>query len=234
MDSRTLVNMIESLEPGLVILNRDYTVSHINGALILMFSDFPRERLFRGDVFGVHREESRARVADTLRLALETERQIPLSLKLITQSGKDRYLLIKIVPLMDREGEDDKICALFYDITPFISVERKLTRVPVISRGEIHLLNPEEILYLKADNIYSRVFAESREYHCDMSLGTIEKRLPDELFCRIHRSYIVNITKVRKIHCERSECAVNFNGRDIKLPLSRSKLQGFLTQLGLR
>lgn len=234
MDSRTLVNMIESIEPGLVILNSDYTVSHINRVLILMFSDFPQARLFRGDVFGMHREESRTKVAETLRLALETERQIPLSLKLITQSGKDRYLLIKIVPLMDREREDDKICALFYDITPFISVERTLTRVPVISRGEIYLLKPEEIIYLKADNIYSRVFTESNEYHCDMSLGTIEKRLPDELFYRIHRSYIVNITKVRRIHGERSECAVDFKGCNTRLPLSRSKVRGFLAQIGLR
>jgi hypothetical protein len=171
MSSRSLIAMIESIEPGIVILNSDYSISHINRMFILMFGEIPVERLFQADIIGFHREEDRGKVGDMLRLAGESKRQIPLSLKMISHDGRDRYLLIKLTPLVDRTMTEDKLCATFYDITPFVLVERKLFRVPVTSGGEIHLLKPEEIIYLKADNIYSQIYAESGEYHCDLSIG---------------------------------------------------------------
>lgn len=234
MSSRSLIAMIESIEPGIVILNSDYSVSHINRMFILLFGDIPVERLFQTDVLGFHREEDRGKVGDMLRLAGESKRQIPLSLKIISHDGRDRYLLIKLTPLVDRAMAEDKLCATFYDITPFISVERKLLRIPVTSGGDIHLLKPEEIIYLKADNIYSQVYAESGVYHCDLSIGAIAKRLPDDMFFRIHRSYLVNISKVRKVQRERSECTVNDKGSDVRLPISRDKLQEFLTEIGIK
>jgi DNA-binding LytR/AlgR family response regulator len=172
---------------------------------LLMFSHFKREHLFEGNVLDFHDEEIRRKITEMLRLTRESKRQIPLSLKILRHDGLDCYFLIKLVTLMEKDMADEKICALFYDITPFITTERKLIRIPVTSGDEIHLLKPEEIVYLKADNIYSRISTDSAEYHCDLSLGSIEKRLDKEMFYRIHRSYLVNISKVRKVQRDRSE-----------------------------
>ena len=234
MSSHSIISMIESIEPGIVILNSDYSISQINRMFILMFGEIPVERLFQTDILGFHREEERGKVGDMLRRAGESKRQIPLTLKMINFDGRDRYLLIKLTPLVDCTMTEDKLCATFYDITPFISVERKLIRIPVTCGGEIQLLKPEDIIYLKADNIYSQVCAESGDYHCDLSIGAIAKRLPDDMFFRTHRSYLVNIAKVRKVHRERSECTVNVNGNDARLPISRDKLQDFLVEIGLK
>lgn len=234
MSSHSLISMIENIEPGIVILNSDYSISHINRMFILMFGEVPVQRLFQTDILGFHREEDRERVGDMLRLAGVSKRQIPLSLKVISRDGRDCYLLIKLTPLVNRTIVEDKLCATFYDITPFISVERKLFRVPVTSGGEIHLLKPDDIIYIKADNIYTQVWTESGEYHCDLSIGAIAKRLPDEMFLRIHRSYLANISKVRKVQRERSECSVNVKGSDVRLPISRDKLQEFLIEIGLK
>ncbi len=171
---------------------------------------------------------------ELLRLTKDAKRQIPLSLKIIRHDGMDCWLLIKLVPIVDREMADEKICALFYDITQFVSPERKLARIPVTSGDEIYLLKPEEIIYLKADNIYSRVITANREYHCDLSLGALEKRLDRELFYRIHRSYLVNVGKVRKVLRDRSECSVDGGGDEIRLPISRGKLHPFLVEIGLK
>lgn len=232
--SRNLVKIIEQMEPGVVILNHDLTVSSVSSMIFLIFAHVPRERIFAGDLLGLHGEEARARVKETLRLARQAQRHIPLSLKLITSEGQDRYLLVKLIAVAERDASDDKVCALFYDITPFISAERRLTRVPVTSRGEIHLLKPEEIVYLKADNIYSVIFTESGEYHSDMSIGALEKRLPDEMFHRIHRSFLVNLTRIRKVQRDRHECTVEAGGAEVRLPVSRDKLQGFLVEIGLK
>lgn len=234
MGSRTLINIIENIEPGIVILNNDLSVSHINRMFFLMFSHFDRERLFRGNILDFHGEEDQRKMTELLRLTKEAKRQIPLSLKIIRHDGLDCYFLIKLVPIIDRDMVDEKICVLFYDITSFVSTERKLTRIPVTSGDEIHLLKPDEIVYLKADNIYSRVITGSQEYHCDLSLGAIEKRLDREMFCRIHRSYLVNIAKVRKVQRDRSECMVEVGGNEVRLPISRNKLQDFLVEIGVK
>lgn len=234
MGSSPILSIIENIEPGVVILNNDLSVSHINRMFLLMFSHFKRERLFEGNVLDFHDEEIQKRINEMLRLTKESKRQIPLSLKIIRHDGLDCYFLIKLVPLVEKDMADEKICALFYDITPYITTERKLIRIPVTSGDEIHLLNPEEIVYLKADNIYSRISTDSAEYHCDFSLGSIEKRLDKEMFYRIHRSYLVNISKVRKVQRDRSECSVDVRGTDTRLPISRTKLQDFLIEIGLK
>ena len=234
MGKSTLLNMIEHIEPGIVILNQDMSVSHINRMFMLLFTGLSREQLFQGDILSFHKEESRRKVSDMLRLATDSKRQIPLSLKIIRNDGQDRYLLVKLTPLVDREIADEKICALFYDITPYIATERKLTRVPVTCHGEIHLIKPEEIVYFKADNIYATVRTESGEYHCDLSLGAMEKRLSGEMFHRIHRSYLVNIAKVRKVLRDSSECSVEIGGSEVRIPISRDKMQEFLVAVGLK
>lgn len=234
MGSSPILSIIENIEPGVVILNNDLTVSHINRMFLLMFSHVKRERLFRGSVFDLHREDMRRKISEMLSLTTESKRQVPLSLKILRHDGRDCYFLIKLVPLVEKDMADEKICALFYDITPFITTERKLLRIPVSAADEIHLLKPEEIVYLKADNIYSRVFTDSAEFHCDLSLGALEKRLNREQFYRIHRSYLVNISKVRKVQRDRSECSVVVRGTEARLPISRTKLQDFLVEIGLK
>ncbi|MRR06853.1 MAG: PAS domain-containing protein [Deltaproteobacteria bacterium] len=234
MGTSPILSIIENIEPGVVILNNDLSVSHINRMFLLMFSHFKRERLFQGNILNLHNEDISRKISEMLRLTKESKRQIPLSLKILRHDGLECYFLIKLVPLMEKDMAEEKICALFYDITPFITTERKLIRIPVTSGDEIYLLNPEEIVYLKADNIYSRVSTDSAEYHCDLSLGSIEKRLNKDMFYRIHRSYLVNISKVRKVQRDRSECSVEVRGVETRLPISRTKLQDFLVEIGLK
>lgn len=229
-----ILSMIEQMEPGVVIFNDDLTISSVSSMVFMIFGHIPRERIFAGDLLDIHDEAAREKVKETLRLARQAQRHIPLSLKFITSEGHDRYLLVKLITVAERDPAGEKICALFYDITPFIVAERKLTRVPVTSRGDIHLLRPEEIVYLKADNIYSLIYTEAGEYHSDLSLGAMEKRLSEDIFYRIHRSYLVNLAKVRKVHRESSECTVAAGGGEVRLPVSRDKMQRFLTDLGLK
>ena len=226
--------ILEQIEPGVVVLNDNLTVSHISRMFMLLFSDISRDLLFQGDILQIHRAENRDRVKDTLRLVAEAKRQVPATLRFIRNDDKDRYLVLKLIPLVDREMVEEKIIALFYDVTPFITTEQKMIRVPVSSHGEIHLLTPHEILYFKADNIYTTVRTETGEYHCALSLGAVEKRLSSKMFLRVHRSYLVNIDKVHKILRDPSECTVDSAGGEIHIPISRDKMHDFLAIVGLK
>jgi DNA-binding LytR/AlgR family response regulator len=50
-----------------------------------------------------------------------------------------------------------------------------------------------EILYIQAENKYATIVTPQRSFLTLSSMNHIEKMLPSELFCRIHRSYIVSL-----------------------------------------
>src|SRR5664279_361696 len=56
-----------------------------------------------------------------------------------------------------------------------------------------------DILYIEADRNYSRIFITGKEYLLSLTLKTIEEKLPDQLFQRIHRSYFINLQQVEAI-----------------------------------
>lgn len=56
-----------------------------------------------------------------------------------------------------------------------------------------------DILYMEADRNYSRIFTATREYLLSITLKTIEEKLPSQLFQRIHRSYLINISQVDEV-----------------------------------
>jgi DNA-binding LytR/AlgR family response regulator len=57
----------------------------------------------------------------------------------------------------------------------------------------------DSILYIEAERNYSRIFTKEKEYLLSITLKTIEEKLPLQIFQRIHRSFIVNITHVEKV-----------------------------------
>lgn len=56
-----------------------------------------------------------------------------------------------------------------------------------------------DIVYIKAEDDYSRVFAGGRSYLVSRSLKDIETRLDPRSFVRIHRSVIIQIAHIRDV-----------------------------------
>jgi len=50
-----------------------------------------------------------------------------------------------------------------------------------------------EIMYVQAEKKYVNLFAIDKCYTTLCSLGHVEKILPAEIFCKVHRSYIVSL-----------------------------------------
>ncbi len=76
------------------------------------------------------------------------------------------------------------------------AVAPPVEKIPVVASGGTELLDFDQVHYVQADGDYSRVHTYDRSYLCTASLGELEERLPGSRFARIHRSYIVNLTKV--------------------------------------
>jgi two-component system, LytTR family, response regulator len=72
------------------------------------------------------------------------------------------------------------------------------------------------ILYLKSDEHCILILTESAKYTIISSLAACEKQLPPALFKRVHRSYIVNISKIDRLN--KTEIIIN----DQVIPLART------------
>ncbi len=57
----------------------------------------------------------------------------------------------------------------------------------------------DQILFIKADDNYSRIYTINKSYILSSTLKAIEEKLPSNKFMRIHRSYVVNLDFIDKI-----------------------------------
>jgi len=71
--------------------------------------------------------------------------------------------------------------------------------LPVKTKGRIILVEYEDIIYLKAEDKYVRVFTiNERNYLSEQSLARMEERLPKD-FIRVHRSFMINRTYIGEV-----------------------------------
>ncbi len=69
-------------------------------------------------------------------------------------------------------------------------------RIFVRHQGKMVKLLLEDILYIEAERNYCNVVTNKGKYLLVCTLKTIERELPDNHFLRVHRSYVVNISKL--------------------------------------
>ena len=116
------------------------------------------------------------------------------------------------------------------------TVESALTleKIPVVSGGGTELLDYDQVHYAQADGDYSRVHTYDRSYLCTASLGELEDKLPAGRFARVHRSYLVNLSKVagvRRVAPERLQLQLADAGRT-ELDVARRQARQLRERLG--
>jgi DNA-binding LytR/AlgR family response regulator len=59
-----------------------------------------------------------------------------------------------------------------------------------------------EIIYIQAEKKYVAIATQNNVYLSLVSISNIEKLLPKDLFCRVHRSYIISLEHIHKFDNE--------------------------------
>ena len=75
----------------------------------------------------------------------------------------------------------------------------RIERVAVEKGGRTLLIAAAEILYVEAQDDYSRVYTAEGRYLSGMPLTALEGRLEPLGFFRVHRSYLVDLARVREV-----------------------------------
>ncbi|WP_462413226.1 LytR/AlgR family response regulator transcription factor [Neobacillus sp. Marseille-QA0830] len=93
---------------------------------------------------------------------------------------------------------------------------------------KIIVTDVNDIYYAEAREKVTLVYTQNEEYTMPMSISEFLALLPEELFYRCHRSYTVNLTKIREIVPWFNQTyKLRLKDLSVEIPVSRSKVKGF-------
>jgi DNA-binding LytR/AlgR family response regulator len=110
----------------------------------------------------------------------KTELQRALELTISLMANRDQAILSTEKPAADQ---------------PFILSDRIFVR----HKEKMVKIIFDTILYVEADRNYCKVFTPTKEYLLTVPMKTLEYKLPSMHFQRIHRSFIVNLSKIDEV-----------------------------------
>lgn len=94
---------------------------------------------------------------------------------------------------------NQRLLALIEDARGARRQENYLERIVVKAGGRIFFLSVEEIDWVEAADNYVRLHAGRESHLVQGTMGKLEGKLDPKLFLRIHRSTIINITRIKEL-----------------------------------
>ncbi|PQJ81655.1 LytR/AlgR family response regulator transcription factor [Polaribacter glomeratus] len=132
--------------------------------------------------------------------------ELPRFEKAIVKAEKLQLIKTEITTKKDSELKND-----FY-----VNIDRRLIKIDLSS-----------IYLIEAKGDYINIKTEDKNYVVHSTLKKIEEKLPDSLFLKVHRSYIINVKKI--IDIEDNSVLIK---KDV-VPVSRSNRPELMKRLDL-
>jgi len=113
--------------------------------------------------------------------------------------------------------QEDKLT----DVLSYVLKEKQARKMLVIKTdGEEIRIDAADIIYMEAQNKYVMIYTTKGEYLVRYNLADFEDELKEYGILRVHRSYLVSLSKVKKIGTADCTLAKNYN-----VPVSRSNIR---------
>jgi len=133
--------------------------------------------------------------------------------------------ITKLKNLRKKNVNFDKLEDLFYRFNQNNS-KRKIT---INTDGKLIFLNEDDIIFIESDGNYSTLFLkDNQKLVVTKKLKEVNNLLPDNLFFRIHNSYIINLNKVKEFIKTEGYVIMQSNH---KVPVARQRKLDFLDKL---
>lgn len=112
--------------------------------------------------------------------------------------------------------------------------EAEFRKLAVRKGGRTVLLTIDDIVYLSARNKSTYAHTFENQYLVDLTLGDLESRLGRESFTRVHRSYLVNLNRVKEIlRIDGSYVVVAADRDETHIPVARRQVRQFREAVGI-
>jgi DNA-binding LytR/AlgR family response regulator len=114
------------------------------------------------------------------------------------------------------------------------SGDAEFRKLAVRKGGRTVLLNIDDIIYLSARHKSTYAHTYENQYLVDQTLGELEAKLLRDSFARVHRSYLVNLNKVKEIlRVEGSYVVVATDRDETHIPVARRQVRQFREAVGI-
>lgn len=101
-------------------------------------------------------------------------------------------------------------------------------KVNLWKNEKIIVVDADEIYYASAQEKTTSVITKGEEYSMALSISEFHTRLPQEQFFRCHRSYLVNLSKIKEIiPWFNNTYLLRLRDLNVEVPVSRSKVKEF-------
>lgn len=150
---------------------------------------------------------------------------------IVTSNLEDALMVSTYIYRLDADGMKKFDIADEEAVNEEVEVEEappiKFEKISTRKNEKVILFDPPEIDYIESIEGSIVVHVGGENYTCAMTLTELEKRLQHYGFFRCHRSYIVNLQKVREIITwSKNSYSLRLHVHDDSVvPLSRTKLQ---------
>ena len=108
-------------------------------------------------------------------------------------------------------------------------------RIPYERDKRTCFIPADQVIALRAEGHYTVLYTRDEKLFCPWSISEADRRLPDDLFLRTHRSYLVNMRQVTAFERHKDSGSCHFDGaQSLKFaPVSRGNVAGVREALGL-
>ena len=97
-----------------------------------------------------------------------------------------------------------------------------LDRLLIRDRSNVHVIPVDQIDYIEAQDDYVSIRAAGRSHLKEQTLGELEQQLATKGFLRIHRRYILNVSRLARIELSQKDSRIAILKDNTELPISRS------------
>lgn len=115
-----------------------------------------------------------------------------------------------------------------------IKEDKGIARITLWKNEKMHVVSLDEISVFEACERETKVYVKKEIYFSKQKISYLEKELP-KYFFRTHRSYIVNIDKIKEvIPWFNSTYNLKVENLGVDIPVSRNKLKEFRNLLNIK
>ncbi len=100
-----------------------------------------------------------------------------------------------------------------------------IDRLLIRDRSQVHVIPIDQIDYVEAQDDYVSIRAAGRSYLKEQTLGELEEQLTAKGFLRIHRRFILNVSRLARIELSEKDSRVAILNDKTELPISRIGLR---------
>lgn len=145
---------------------------------------------------------------------------------------------LKELDVMDEEQSEESVSQVNKDVIEdeFITLNQiSINKIPAKVDEKIILFDPTEIDYIESNDGISHLHVKGEVFPSSYTLSELFERLQPFGFFRCHRSYIVNLQKVREVitWTRNSYSLILEDSQKSSIPLSKGKLNDLKQIIGL-